>query len=92
LVQLVIYVEEGCFGCARARQIAGELERHHDALDVRVLDLSEVVSLPEAVIAVPAYVLDGRLVSLGNPYLEEISSLIQQSLGEKARHENAQAT
>ena len=91
-MQLVIYVEEGCFGCARARQIAGEIERRHDSVDVSVLDLSEVSTLPEAVVAVPAYVLDGRLVSLGNPHLAEISALIHRSLGEEARHENAEET
>jgi hypothetical protein len=91
-MQLVIYVEEGCFGCARARQIAGEIGRRHDSIDVSILDLSEVSTLPEEVIAVPAYVLDGRLVSLGNPYLSEITALIEQGLGEEARHENAEKT
>lgn len=91
-MRLTVYVEKGCFGCERARQIAGEIERSHDSLDIEILDLSEVSVLPEAVIAVPAYVLDGRLVSLGNPYMSEISALIERRLAEEGRLKNAETT
>jgi len=91
-VELTIYVDEGCFGCDRARQMAGEIERSHDSLDVRVVDLSEIAVLPEAVIAVPAYLLDGRLVSLGNPYLSELSALIDRGLADEARLKDAEKT
>jgi hypothetical protein len=54
-----------------------------------VLDLPEVDQLPDAVVAVPAYVLDGRLVYLGNPGLPEISDLISSELGERSTEHGA---
>ena len=78
-MKLTVYLEDGCFGCERARQIAAAVERKHAAVDVEVLDLAAIQAIPEAVIAVPAYVLDGHLVSLGNPRLAELSALIEES-------------
>jgi hypothetical protein len=76
VLKLRIYIEEGCFGCARARQIADEVARRHEAVEVEVLDVARVTAMPEDVIAVPAYVLNGRLVYLGNPRLADLSDLI----------------
>jgi hypothetical protein len=91
-VELTIYVDQGCFGCSRARQIADEIEQSHDSIDVSVVDLSEGSPLPDEVIAVPAYVLDGRLVSLGNPYLSEITAMIERGLTEERRLRGAEKT
>ena len=91
-MKLTVYPEEGCLGCERARQIAAEVERSNDAVDVEVLDLAEVTVIPEAVIAVPAYVLDGRLVFLGNPRLAELSALIEEGLAAEGRLERAEKT
>lgn len=91
-MHLVIYVEEGCFGCAHARQIAGEIKMQHASLDVSVEELSGVSNLPEEVVAVPAYVLDGHLVSLGNPSLSDITALIKQGVGEEVRSDCAEKT
>ena len=79
-MKLAIYLEEGCLGCERARQIADEVKRRHGAIDVEVVDLAEVTGIPEAIIAVPAYILDGRPVYLGNPSVEEIFALIEGGL------------
>jgi hypothetical protein len=66
---LEIYVAPNCFGCETARALAGNVRalRRPD-LEVRLLDLSEPdVIRPPAVFAVPTYILDGRVISLGNP-------------------------
>jgi hypothetical protein len=66
---LEIYVAPDCFGCDTARNLAGivrALDRPN--LEVRLLDLSKPdVIRPPAVFAVPTYLLDGQLISLGNP-------------------------
>ncbi len=66
---LEIYVAPNCFGCETARTLAGivrALDRPN--LEVRLLDLSEPdVIRPTTVFAVPTYLLDGRVISLGNP-------------------------
>ena len=91
-MKLTVYLEEGCLGCERARQIADEVERANDTVDVEVLDLAEVTVVPEAVIAVPAYMLNGRLVFLGNPRLAELSALIDEGLAAEGRLERAEKT
>jgi hypothetical protein len=66
---LEIYVAPDCFGCETARDLAGMLHaRGWPHLEVRLLDLSQPhVTRPAAVFAVPTYILDGRVISLGNP-------------------------
>jgi hypothetical protein len=66
---LEIYVAPHCFGCETARDVASMVRaRGWPDLEVRLLDLSQPdVIRPPAVFAVPTYVLDGRVISLGNP-------------------------
>jgi hypothetical protein len=66
---LEIYVAPDCFGCETARHLAGMVRAlGRSDLEVRLLDLSEPdVVRPPTVFAVPTYVLDGRVISLGNP-------------------------
>ena len=79
-MKLTLYVESGCAGCERALSIADELDSTYAALDVQVLDLASGAEAPESVIAVPAYLLDQTLVSVGNPSIPEIRALIDQRL------------
>ena len=66
---LDIYVAPDCFGCETARRLATTVQALGlPNLEVRLLDLSEPdVIRPPVVFAVPTYVLDGRVISLGNP-------------------------
>ena len=67
--KLRIYVSSGCLSCRRAREIASSLQGSYPGVRVEVVDAEDAPegSLPDAVVAVPAYVLDGTLISLGNP-------------------------
>ena len=69
---LEIYVAPDCFGCETARDLAGTIHAFGwPHLEVRLLDLSEPhVTRPPEVFAVPTYLLDGRVISLGNPERE----------------------
>lgn len=66
---LEIYIAPDCFGCETARNLALVVQSLARAdLEVRLLDLSNpAVIRPDTVFAVPTYVLDGRVISLGNP-------------------------
>ncbi|MCA1598887.1 MAG: hypothetical protein LC769_07680 [Chloroflexi bacterium] len=65
---LEIVITPHCFGCARARTLAATIAAHDPALDVRVVDLSEPdVQAPPGLVAVPSYVLNGRILFIGNP-------------------------
>ena len=66
--QLAIYVLLDCPGCDTARRLAAAAREAAPDLDVRLIDLGAPdVVRPPAVFAVPTYLLDGRVISLGNP-------------------------
>ena len=65
---LEIVITPHCFGCARARTLAATIASHYPALDVHVVDLSEPgAQAPPGLVAVPSYVLNGRILFIGNP-------------------------
>lgn len=66
---LEIFVLPACLGCRTAAALAERVRAAAlPGVDVRVVDLSEPgVARPDAVFAVPTYLLDGRVLSLGNP-------------------------
>jgi hypothetical protein len=64
---LEIFVMPHCPGCETARRLA-ERVRAFPHVDVRLIDLSAPDTVrPRAVFAVPTYLLNGRVLSLGNP-------------------------
>lgn len=67
---LEIYVAPGCLGGDAARRLAGLAQGLGLAdLEVRLIDLGDPgATRPAAVFAVPTYLLDGRVLSLGNPF------------------------
>ncbi len=78
---LDIYVAPDCLGCETARHLASKVLALGLAnLDVRLLDLSKPdVIRPPVVFAVPTYVLDGRVISLGNPEQDWLLDLLAPS-------------
>lgn len=66
---LEIYVAPGCIASETARNLASTIRTlGRPDLEVRLVDLDEPDAvLPAAVFAVPTYLLDGRVISLGNP-------------------------
>lgn len=66
---LEIYVAPSCAGCTIARQRASELQALAlPNVEIRLVDLSDSgARRPWQVFAVPTYLLDGQVLSLGNP-------------------------
>ncbi len=66
---LDIYVGPNCFGCDTARAIAHEMQAFTlSEVQIHVIDLGDPTSVrPASVFAVPTYLLNGRVLSLGNP-------------------------
>ncbi len=75
---LEIVVGPNCAGCETARRLAADLTRRNlPGLGIRVLDLNEPdIVRPDGVFAVPTYLLDGRIISLGNPELDWLLSRV----------------
>ncbi len=79
--RLDIYIAEHCFGCDEARRLAGAVVSRFMGLSVRVVDLGrEPDERPDSLVAVPSYVLDGRVISLGNPRQEDLFSKLERLL------------
>src|SRR5258708_3641976 len=79
MMRLEIYVASHCSNCQEALTIA-EAARDIAGLDVAVIDLDHAnEEMPDSIVAVPAYRLNGRVVSLGNPephrFLRELRHL-----------------
>jgi hypothetical protein len=70
---LDVYVSSQCANCVEARRLANEAGAAYPGLAVRVIDLDATAAArPEYVVAAPTYVLNGRVISLGNPYRDEL--------------------
>lgn len=72
---LEIFVQPRCMGCEWARDIAALVRANAiPGLRVNVVDLSDPAAVwPPRVFATPTYILDGQIISLGNP---DVASLL----------------
>lgn len=78
--QLDVYVSGGCENCVYARSLAAAAAAAFPQLRIRVLEVDQVRELPDEVFATPTYVLNGRVVSLGNPDEEHLFALLGEAL------------
>lgn len=81
MIRLDVYVSRGCANCEYARGLAAATAHAYPEIHVQVLELSQVADLPEEVFATPSYLLNGRVISLGNPDKERLFALLDQVLG-----------
>ncbi|MDP6348631.1 MAG: hypothetical protein QF719_04440 [Chloroflexota bacterium] len=66
--RLDIYVADGCTTCAESARLAAVAADSCPEIDVRAVHLSESgAEAPDVVVAVPTFVLNDAMVSLGNP-------------------------
>ncbi len=79
-VQLEVYVARHCRGCGEAQRLAREAATRFPTVEVRVVDLDDGTRPPEAVVAVPTYLLDGRVAWLGNPAPEELFARLSEAV------------
>lgn len=71
-----------CPNCGEAVRLAEEAATRYPNVVVRVIDLGELDgNAPlDPVVAVPTYLLNGRIISLGNPYLEELFARLHEAV------------
>lgn len=71
---LKIFIRDDCPSCLEAQQVAVRVEQDFPQLKVEIIDLADPqVIVPEAVFATPTYMLNNRVVSLGNPSPAEVA-------------------
>ena len=79
--RLEIYVTRQCLACNDARRTAAEVKQRFPMLSVEVVDIDiEAGRKPHAVFSVPTYVLNDRIVSLGNPAPDDLFRRISDIL------------
>lgn len=79
---LEIYVMPQCFGCDTAIRLAERVQALNvPGVDVQIVDLSQpdVVRSPK-VFAVPTYLLNGVILSLGNPEEDWLLAALEPAL------------
>ncbi len=75
-ITLEIYVEDQCPSCDQAEALAAEAREWFPALRAVIHHLGPGNSLPEGIVAVPAYVLEHRLIQYGTPERRQIGQAI----------------
>lgn len=75
-MRLDIYVASHCLAGQEACRLANEVASRFPDVEVRLIDLDEAQP-PEQIVAVPTYVLNGRIISLGNPEPEALFALME---------------
>ena len=77
-VTLQVYVKHGCKTCDRARKIARLVDEEFPKVSVEIVDMNEAQR--DDVFAVPTYVLEDQVLSLGNPQENDLRDEINAVL------------
>jgi hypothetical protein len=81
VARLRVFVEEGCRNCDWALRLVQDVHERFPELDLEVVDVADPSSeRPEDVFAVPTFMLDGRVLSLGNPRRSKLVSDVAAAL------------
>ena len=84
MARLEIFVSAHCFGCQEARRLAQAVADRFRAVSVRLVDLdAEPEARPEHVVAVPTYLLDNTVISLGNPRQGDLFQHVERAIADQ---------
>lgn len=79
---LRVVVAAGCVTCRYARELVEAVRRLRPRQPVQVIDLDDpAVAVPDGVVGTPTFLLGERLVSLGNPTLEDLLATLDGTTG-----------
>jgi hypothetical protein len=81
MVKLQVYITDDCWSCAETRRIVADVAPHFPTVLVEFLDMT-TSDRPDSVFAVPTYMLNGRVIYLGNPTRMELSRQLTQALSQ----------
>ena len=77
-VRLQVVVSRDCLTCEESCSIALQMRERFPFLEVELIDLDAGHPVPDGVVATPTYLLDGTVVSLGNPRPEDLIRKIKE--------------
>ena len=70
--RLEVVVAADCHVCAEARRLAREMGEQFPDLEVQVIQVDGEQTIPRGVVATPTYLLDSKIISIGNLYREAL--------------------
>lgn len=79
-VELQVFIETDCEVCERAVSLAKDVENDYPNVAVQLIDMNEAEGHHDDVFAVPTFVLNGRVFSLGNPQQQTLQAAIESLL------------
>lgn len=71
MMKLQVYIANECWTCEETQRIVADVAPHFPEVTVELLDIDRC-QRPDEVFAVPTYLLNGRVVYLGNPTRDEL--------------------
>ena len=71
MIVLDIYITDNCWSCEESIRIAKDVAPLFPNAAVNLLNINGN-TLPEGVFAVPTYVMNGKIIFLGNPTREQL--------------------
>ncbi|MCI0393890.1 MAG: hypothetical protein L0332_08965 [Chloroflexi bacterium] len=77
MLKLKIFVSDDCWSSEESRRIAAETQARFADVEVMLIDLHSD-ERPPNVFAAPTYVLNERVISLGNPRREALWEQLRQ--------------
>lgn len=78
--ELQVFVKAGCAQCERATELAQEVKSDYARLAVRIIDMADPSVRADEVFAVPTFILNGKVISLGNPGRNDLRREIESLL------------
>jgi len=78
-MMLEVYVREGCWSCAETKRVVADVQQEFPAVQMELCDIDQTEP-PEVVFATPTYLLNGRVLFLGNPTRTELSRKLNEKL------------
>jgi len=70
MVSLKIYISDDCWSCQETYRIIADISPQFPDVSIEVIDIAN--DRPSNVFAVPTYIIDSRVVFLGNPTRAEL--------------------
>ena len=78
MIKLDVYISESCWSCRETERIVEDMRKQFPDVDMKLLDI-DPDDWPHAVFAVPTWVLDGQVISLGNPTRDGLRSKLSDA-------------
>lgn len=77
MTRLEIYIERSCLACRRSLHLAEHVRQRFPDVEVQVIDIATGEGGHQhLVVATPTFVLNGKLLSLGNPSRAQLEKAI----------------